>query len=426
MNRTETAAPTGAFRRAVAWIAGLGISNYPPRVRRRLEVINIVTALVILTAVSYIPFYAIYDYQGLSVVIWAIVLQTALFAATPYFHRFGDIAAALWFGAVWIPFMIFFSYAYGRDSGIHFFFFPGAAAILLFFGMGRLRLTLPLTVIPLAAFLLAEYAFSAPAPFVRADPWLLSAIWAGTVPAAYFFIFFGVFYSFMLARNAEDALEREYDRSERLLDNLLPETIAARLKNEPQKIIADDLTHVTILFADIVDFTPRATSLPAPEVVAFLNRVFTEFDQLADLHRLEKIKTIGDAYMVAAGMPDPRPDHAAAIAEMALDMLEVTRRLSAETGEDVAVRVGLHTGPAVAGVIGTRKFFYDVWGDTVNTAARMESQGEPGRIQTTPEARAALADAYEFEPRGEIEVKGKGRMTTWWLTGRKAAKADAA
>jgi class 3 adenylate cyclase len=416
----ETAPPEdGVFRRLARLVSGLGIDGYPPRTARRLAVVNVVTALVIVAALSYVPPYALYDFEGLAPVIYVIFVQCVFFAVTPWFHRHGDIAAALYFCGVWISFMTFFAYSFGRDSGIHFFFLPGAAAVLLFVGIRHLRLAIALTIAPLAAFLLSQFAFTAPASYIRTDPQLLAAIYVFTVPTAYFFIFIGVYYSFRLAQNAEDALAREHERSERLLGNLLPESIALRLKNAPDKIIADDLGQVTILFADIVDFTPRAASLSAPDLVAFLNRVFTEFDTLAEKHELEKIKTIGDAYMVAAGMPDPRHDHAEAVAEMALDMLDVTRRISAETGESVAVRIGLHTGPAVAGVIGTRKFFYDVWGDTVNTAARMESQGEPGRIQATPEARAALADAFTFEQRGEVEVKGKGGMTTWWLTGRK-------
>jgi class 3 adenylate cyclase len=182
---------------------------------------------------------------------------------------------------------------------------------------------------------------------------------------------------------------------------------------------------VTILFADIVAFTPRAEGRAASEVVGFLNRVFTEFDRLAVRHGLEKIKTIGDAYMVAAGMPDPRADHAEAVAEMALDMLEAARRLGDGTGEAVHVRIGFHAGPAVAGVIGTRKFFYDVWGDTVNTAARLESQGAADRIQVTRATRDLLADRYVFERRGEIALKGKGLAETWWLAGRRPEAAPA-
>src|SRR4029453_436110 len=172
-----------------------------------------------------------------------------------------------------------------------------------------------------------------------------------------------------------------------------------------------------ILFADIVDFTPRACQSPPREVV-YLNRVFSEFDRLAEKHRLEKIKTIGDAYMVAGGMPDAQVGHAADVANMALEILDVTRKLSAELHEDLSVRVGIHTGPAVAGVIGTRKLFYDVWGDTVNTASRMESHGTAGKMQGTEEAKRALGGGFQFESRGTVDIKGKGALDLYYLCGR--------
>src|SRR4029453_16576086 len=168
-----------------------------------------------------------------------------------------------------------------------------------------------------------------------------------------------------------------------------------------------------ILFADIVDFTPRACQSPPREVV-YLNRVFSEFDRLAEKHRLEKIKTIGDAYMVAGGMPDPQIGHAADVAKMALEILDVTRKLSAELREDLAVRVGIHTGPAVAGVIGTRKLFYDVWGDTVNPAFRMDSHRSAGKIQVTEDTKRALGEGFQFERRGTVEVRGMGEMELYY------------
>lgn len=240
-----------------------------------------------------------------------------------------------------------------------------------------------------------------------------------------FFIYFLVFSGYRQLESAKEVIvqqkaqiEYEFERSERLLENILPGPIAERLKQEPDKIIADDLLQVTILFADIVDFTPKATRMSAPELVSFLNQVFSKFDELAETHKLEKIKTIGDAYMVAGGMPAPRADHAVAVAEMALEMLSVTKEMEREVGDTIELRIGIHSGPAVAGVIGTRKFFYDVWGDTVNTASRLESNGTPGRIQVTQETYDALSDHFAFEKRGLIDIKGKGETMTYYLTGR--------
>lgn len=234
-----------------------------------------------------------------------------------------------------------------------------------------------------------------------------------------FALVFALYYR--IAETAESALEAEYERSEALLYNLLPEEIAARLKLEPDRTIADSLPNVAILFADIVDFTPRAARLPPEQVVGFLNRIFSVFDELADKHGLEKIKTVGDAYMVAAGMPSPVGGPVHRIAEMALDMQAAAQRMTQEFPEALQIGVGLHAGPAVAGVIGNKKLFYDVWGETVNMASRMESLGEPGRIQVTGPAYDALNSDYRFTERGAVEVKGMGIVQTWWLTGRRGS-----
>jgi adenylate cyclase len=214
------------------------------------------------------------------------------------------------------------------------------------------------------------------------------------------------------------ALRIEREKSERLLLNVLPQPIANRLKTQ-EGVIADGHSDVTVLFADIVDFTPLSERLDPEQVVALLDEVFTTFDALADEQGLEKIKTIGDAYMVAGGLPVPRPDHVQAVAEMALGMLEEVARCAERFRAPLSVRIGIDTGPVVAGVIGRRKFIYDLWGDTVNTASRMESHGLPGTIQATRAVYDRLRDSYEFEERGSVSVKGKGAMTTYLLVGRK-------
>jgi class 3 adenylate cyclase len=217
------------------------------------------------------------------------------------------------------------------------------------------------------------------------------------------------------------ALEREQAKSERLLLNVLPAPVAARLK-EDERIIADAFKEVTVLFADIVGFTPLSERLEADEVVAVLDRVFANWDELAARHRVEKIKTIGDAYMVAGGIPLPRDDHAEAIAEMALGMRPAVARVAAETGLALEVRIGIDTGPVVAGVIGRAKFIYDLWGDTVNTASRMESHALPGTIQVSGRVHDRLRERYEFEPRGTVEIKGKGLMNPYVLVGQRTQR----
>jgi len=219
-------------------------------------------------------------------------------------------------------------------------------------------------------------------------------------------------------KQAEEALHAEKEKSERLLLNVLPQSIARRLKQET-RTIADGFAEATILFADLVDFSQLADLIPPTELVYLLNELFSAFDELTERYGLEKIKTIGDAYMVAGGLPMPRKDHAEAIAEMALDMMAFVQRFNTTRGTTVKLRSGIHTGPVVAGVIGTKKFSYDLWGDTVNTASRMESHGVPGGIQVTQSTYERLREQYTFIERGRILVKSKGEMATWLLTGRK-------
>jgi class 3 adenylate cyclase len=215
---------------------------------------------------------------------------------------------------------------------------------------------------------------------------------------------------------AEARLDRAHRRSEELLLNILPPSIARRLQ-QGGGTIADGFPGVTVLFADIVGFTRLAGRLPPERIVAMLNELFCTFDDLADQLGLEKIKTIGDCYMVAGGLPEPLPDHADRVAQMALAMLATVEALARRTGEAISVRIGLHSGPVVAGVIGKRKFIYDLWGDTVNIASRMESHGLPGTIQLTAASRALLDGKYRLQRRGTIDVKGKGEMETWLLEG---------
>jgi adenylate cyclase len=219
-------------------------------------------------------------------------------------------------------------------------------------------------------------------------------------------------------RDALAALRDEQARAESLLLNILPRSIVERLKVET-RTIADQFSSASILFADVVDFTPLAEGLPPAKVVAMLDHLFSHFDVLAERHGLEKIKTIGDCYMVAAGVPSPRPDHARALALMALDMQAAMRSVDEVGHLGLELRVGINSGPVVAGVIGRKRFLYDLWGDAVNTASRMESYGTSGRIQITRATKELLADEFVCEPRGTIPVKGKGEIEAWYLVGRR-------
>jgi class 3 adenylate cyclase len=227
----------------------------------------------------------------------------------------------------------------------------------------------------------------------------------------------------LLARvNTHLTVDRLLRENERLLLNILPAPVAERLKVSDE-CIAEHHAAVSVLFADIVGFTALSEGLMAQQLVEMLNELFTRFDALARAHGVEKIKTIGDCYMAASGLPEARADHATALADMALEMLETLRQFNADHGRRLQLRIGLNSGPVVAGVIGRSKFIYDLWGDTVNTASRMASNSLPDTIQVTGATRQLLLDQFVCEERGELEIKGKGRLHTWFLRGRRTNPA---
>jgi class 3 adenylate cyclase len=224
---------------------------------------------------------------------------------------------------------------------------------------------------------------------------------------------------FIIERDrAEAALAREKERSEMLLLNILPSSIAERLKGE-HLALADGFAEVSILFADIVGFTKMSATMSPDRLVEVLNKLFSRFDLLCGAYGVEKIKTIGDAYMACAGLPEPRSDHAQAIADFALAMRDELAEHNREFGSDLKIRIGINSGPVVAGVIGLKKFIYDLWGDAVNVASRMESSGVPDRIQVSAATWERLAGRYDFEERGDIDVKSIGRVKVYLLNGKK-------
>lgn len=226
-------------------------------------------------------------------------------------------------------------------------------------------------------------------------------------------------------KQMQAALSIEQKKTEGLLLNILPQPIAERLKQE-MTLIADRFDEATILFADLVNFTLISSRMSATELVYLLNEIFSMFDQLTEKYGLEKIKTIGDAYMVVGGIPTPRTDHAEAVANMALEMLQAVKKFNLKYSESLSLRIGINTGPVVAGVIGTKKFTYDLWGDAVNTASRMESHGIIERIHVSEATYQKLCDLYDFEARGRIQIKGKGEMNTYLLLGRKKQRPEIA
>jgi len=334
------------------------------------------------------------------------IVSLAWFARTKDYRRFRSSQLIL---IILLPFLLQWSLGgYVASSAVSLWALVGALGALFFFS--------PRAAIPwFVAFIGLTIASG------LAEPVLAQRAASIPVPVATAFFVLNIsgvsVTSYLLLQYAVRARDAAMASSEALLLNVLPRSIAERLKRGAGTI-AESHADVTVLFADVVDFTPF-TQRTAPErVVGVLDEIFSAFDHLAEEHGLEKIKTIGDAYMVASGLPDPRDDHAAAAAEMALDMLAAVERLRSTLELDLTIRIGMDSGPVIAGVIGRRKFIYDLWGDTVNTASRMESHGLPGRIQVTEATFERLGSGYLFEDRGEVAVKGKGALRAYLLLGR--------
>ncbi len=402
-----------------------GTERYPDKVARRLRAVNITAWLAAAVTVFYAAFGLVEPSPGR----WQLVaVDSAValgFALLPLLHRFGPLAAPLVFIVLAYSFLFAVSVLVGTGGGAYLYYLTATALGILFLGTERTALAAALGVVA-AGLILALHLIVPRDTGLLPPETLFVGTFVANIVANAAILFAVVHYAVRQMARAEAAAEREHERSESLLANILPPPIAARLKQRAKTGVADRYSAAAILVAAMEGFTARASDTAPDELVRFLNDVFTRLDGLVERHGLEKIKTTGDAYMVVSGVPEPRRDHAEALADLALDMRDALAGLADPRGRAVPVRIGIASGAVVAGVVGTRKFFYDVWGDAVNTASRMESTGEAGKIQVEPEIYERLEDRFDLEERGLIEVRGKGRMRTWFLIGRTAGAAPAA
>ena len=340
-----------------------------------------------------------------------------VFLAIPLLHRFGDMIAALVFVGVAFTSLTFVGSQIGTDSGVQFYYFVSASLAVLVLGIDHLALASVTAAV--GAALVIALQFLVPKDTGIQPRWALNAGFVFTTAGACLLMFTTVWYAMREVTRAEAAMEVEYKRSEALLANILPASVAEKLKDPAHRTIADHYNDASVMFTDIAGYTERASDMDPTDLVRFLDRLYTTFDRLVDRHGLEKIKTTGDGYMVVSGVPTPRPDHVEAIAALALDMSRAVAGLRDPQGNPVPLRMGIASGPVVAGVVGARRFFYDVWGDAVNVASRMESTDPLGHIQVPQNVYERLHHAFILEERGEVEVKGKGVMRTWFLLDRK-------
>lgn len=346
----------------------------------------------------------------------------ATFMAVPLLYRFGELIAPLTFFLLAYLAVGYICYTIGTGSGLQFYFLVSATLVVLVFGIERI--VLASTIVAFGAAGVIALELFVPNDRGLGPPWTLTVGFVSSVVGSAVMVMATVWYALREIDRAEKAMEAEYQRSESLLANILPATIASRLKDPARNIIADKYDDASILFADIAGYTKRASDTAPTELVRFLDTLYTDLDALVDKHGLEKIKTSGDSYMVVSGVPQPRTDHVKAIACLALDMADAVADLKDPRGRAVPLRIGLAAGPVVAGVVGARKFFYDVWGDAVNVASRMESTDVEGRIQVPQAMYERLKGDYVLEERGVVDIKGKGPMHTWYLVGRRSGDAS--
>lgn len=389
--------------------------DYPQR--RRIGLVNQMAMLAAGLTLLYGVGGALLDWSNLWPLVVTAPLQVAGYLAVLRLnYRMRYNAARLVLVAVASTQLTFAAWLVSNQAGVQLYFFVLWVALFLIYARDNRWISIASAVLWVVLYLWIQLDFDTPHTTATLSPAFLKVYYFFNALGAFAFIGLQLTLFYAEIDRTERLLQDEYRRSEDLLHNILPASVALRLKRGSQSV-ADGFQDVTLLFADIVGFTRLAERLPPHEVVDLLNQVFSRFDRLVEAHGLEKIKTIGDEYMLAGGIPLQRDDHAQAVATVALQMLEAVETLNRRLDHRLALRVGIHTGEVVAGVIGSRKFSYDVWGDTVNTASRMQSQGLPNRIQVTRATYERLKDEFELRRRGTLRVRGKGRMETWFLTG---------
>jgi adenylate cyclase len=423
MIASQQSASHAANRLQQAVLQGSGIMRagtvgYAPQVARRLMILNMMAYLIAFFSLVYAMLFAAYDYATYNQMVHVNLLLAGVALFTPLVHRLDETAAGYIIAAAEYFALFFFVKTLGRDSGIQLNFVVGAAAPFVILGLKRIRVIAAIILIGLALHVATWFLYPKGAAGIPEDPVLLANLYVNSAITSFAVVAMIVFYAFRLA----DRAEAETDA---LLKNVLPASIAERLKDAPGRPISDSVSDASVLFVDLVGFTSLAKRLGAARVVEILNLWVTELDRLAAVNGIEKIKTIGDSFMAVCGAPERRLDHAERVAVMALEIQDAVARINAQHGLALSVRIGVASGPVMAGVIGTERFTYDIWGDTVNLAARLEQTGLPGMIHVSRSFQEALDDHFAFDNHRTLDIKGLGLQETCLLTGRARLKSAA-
>jgi len=408
LDREGEPASSNRFIRWMDWALRYGISGYDRETKKRLLIVNLAGYLSALSSLSFVASFALQDFMTFRWLIVGNLLSAFITTTAPFWHRYNSIAAAIVLTITTAAALFFFVSELGRDTGIHLNYVGSVAIAFVIFGLSHLRIIFFVILLCIAGHISSHILFETGRIQMDLDSPFITQMYILSATTIMIILGVVVWYAFRVAADAEA-------RAERLLNNVLPAKIANQLIEAPNEPIADRFDEATVLFADIVGFTEMSERLSASEIVAILNELFSEFDVVAMDLRIEKIKTIGDAYMAVSGVPDIKEDHADRMVQLAIKMLEITQTISGKHGEDFSLRVGIATGPITAGVIGKAKFAYDVWSSTVNLAARLESNGQAGRIHISSETHRCIQDEYEFEAISSLKLKGIGFVKSWLL-----------
>lgn len=412
--------------RLPAWLlqlAEIGIVTDDPEIRRRQTFANIAAFAVAFGAGSHLIINGVHAFWALMPIHVYNLIVFVLALAAPRLHRFGDNVAACFLAALVFGAHNFVIFALGIDSGLQI-YFTLAGAMLFIFWVQHWRLFLVFYLLAFAGLVITGQFASHTGFLLPHDAAFRESLFFQGLVNAIIINALLIAYALSALRRAEVEAARQFARSEALLHVILPEAIARRLKSGRERRIADHVDCASVLFADIAGFTPAARSVSPEELVGYLDRLISAFDEVCGRHGVDKIKTIGDSYMAVGGLDGDARAGALAVGRVALAMRETMKRHGQLGQHAVTLRIGIHCGPLVAGVIGDARVSYDVWGDAVNVAQRMEAHGAPGRIQVSGSFAELVRDAFELEPRGRVSAKGVGVVETWFLEAEPGATAD--
>lgn len=410
-----------ALSNAVGGIRDIGVADQAPATLRRLRAINVVAALACAITFGYCAFYLLFDAALFRREIGFLAVIGIGYVGVLLVTRAHRVETAMW---------LLFLLALLHLGAINWMLGPRAGALGYLLAMPFIASLLiregdnvtiwPMGIVACLIFFVVSFS-DQPRPFdALSAPAQRVFFLVNVVGAVLLACGVSLFYRWLFTR-AEAQLQAEKARGDRLLRAILPAAIAEKLKDDESQTVADAFASTTVIFADIVGFTARAAEVSAARIVTDLNRLFSRADELAALHGVEKIKTIGDAYLAVGGVPDPLPDHPVRVAEFALDLQRAAAELAQTAWPGLELRIAIHSGPVVAGVIGRTKFAYDIWGDTINTAARLEKACAPGEILVTEAVRACLPPRFEVVDRGKVEIRDKGTMAVHRLVGARPA-----